>query len=313
MNFNARITLAIRNFFKKYGKFIAIAIIIWIIVIIINNYIKDLPKTVSLQNTYTPDTAVISSDEVPSQYEETIKSTIKQYFDYCNAKQYQSAYDMLTDNCKSYLYGNELQYFKQYIDSIFTTSKIYNIQNFSNVKTTYIYDINIIDDIGATGTSGDYQPYKEKLSLTKDGDIFKISNNGYIENDQLNLSNEDNYLKMRVTSKDVSYKKEAYNVEIKNKTDSYLVISDNTVGAEITLNLGDGEKRTASNLTNAEVVLKPGETANFVFIFNKYYDDGNTPTEINLNTIRLLNSYSGESEDTTSEATKVVSFNMALK
>ncbi len=313
MNFNARFILTIRKFFKKNGKIIIIGLVIWAIVIIVNNYIKNLPKTISLKNTYTPDIAVITSDSVPSQYENKIKETIKQYFDYCNTKEYQLAYDMLTDDCKTYLYGNDVQYFKNYIDEIFTTNKIYNIQNFSNVKSTYIYDINILDDIGATGTSGDYKIYKEKLSMTKDGDNFKISNNGYIENDELNLSSEDNYLKMKVISKDVSYKKEAYNVEIKNKTDSYLIISDNTIGEEVTLNLGNSDKRTASNLTNAEVVLKPGETENFVFIFNKYFDDGNTPTEINLNTVRLLNLYSGESQNTTSDATKVVSFNIALK
>ena len=40
-----RILLAIRDFWKKYWKYIVIIAVIWIGVIIINDYLKNLQKT----------------------------------------------------------------------------------------------------------------------------------------------------------------------------------------------------------------------------------------------------------------------------
>lgn len=312
MNLNAKITLKIKNFFRKNKKIIITVAIVWTIIIIINQYLKNLPTNIGLKNTYTPDTAVITSDSVPTKYQAKIKQTIDDYFNYCNKQNYDQAYDLLTDDCKSYLYNNDVNIFKKAIQTIFNGEKIYNIQNYSNVGKVYIYDINILDDIGATGTTGGYTPYKEKLTMHLDsGDNFKISNNGYIENKVLNLSNEDGTMKMNIESKDLSYTREGYNVEITNKTDSYLIISDNNVSSEITLTV-NGEQRTATNLTTSEVILRPGETNNFLFIFDKYYDDGNTATKLSLNDVRVIDNYIKGSTDTDTKAKDKFSFNINL-
>ena len=310
MNLNSRITMAIRNFFKKYGKIILIVFVIWLIIFLINQYLKKLPKETSMINTDIP--KIDDGGNVPSRYVGTINQTVETYFNYCNTKQYEKAYNMLTKQCKEYMYGDDLSLFQQYVDSIFKQTKIYNLQNYSNIENTYIYDLVILDDIESTGTTEGYEPYKEKIAIRKENDEFKISNQGYIESKTYNKVAEDENLKVTVKSKDVSYSREGYNVTITNKTDRYIVIVDNTINKEITLNLGD-QKRTAVNYSNASLVLNPGETRNEVFIFDKFYDDGKEPTEIYLENLRILDEYNENMKDTAGVASRMYSYGISLK
>ncbi len=313
MNFNSKVTIALRKFFKKYGRIILVVFVIWLIIFLINQYLKKMPKQSSMLNTYTPDSPIIEKGgSVPKRYIENINLTVEKYFNYCNDKNYEQAFNLLTDDCKSYVYDNDISIFQQYVDNIFNTKKIYNLQNYSNVDGTYIYDMMILDDIEATGTTGGYEPYKEKIALKRIDDGFKISNQGYIENKDCNVVSEDENIKITIKSKDISYRKEGYNVTLTNKTDRYIVILDNTIREEITLNLGD-QKRKVTNYSNASLILNPGETKNEVFIFDKFYDDQKNPQEISLENVRILENYGIDVENTVDNANRMYSFNISLK
>ena len=126
---------------------------------------------------------------------------------------------MLTEDCKSYLYSNSIDEFREYVDEVYNKSKIYNIQNYSNVGNVYIYNIRIIDDIMSSGTTGGYETYQEKIALMSENGEMKIANQGYIGKEIFsNIVGEDDYLKVKVLSKNMSYAREEYTVQINNKT-----------------------------------------------------------------------------------------------
>lgn len=310
MNLNSKITLGIHNFFKKHSKTILIIGVTWLAIIIINSYLKTKPKETEIVKTYNPDNPIVDDNgSVPQRYRNTIKETINKYFDNCNSKQYESAYKMLTAECKSFLYESNIENFKQYVDEVFNEKKIYNIQNYSNFGDVYIYDIHILNDIESTGTTDGYNDYIEKLIVTKEDNQFKISNQGYIGNKQLNISAEDDSMKVTVNSRDMSYQKESYNIEIKNKTDKYIIIANNEYNNEVTLEMGN-ESRKATNISNSTLVLAPNETKEFVFIFNKFYDDKLESLEIDFNIIRLVEKYNASGTNVPIEQ---YSFNVSLE
>ena len=283
-----RFLLALRNFWKKHWKAIIIVIVVWITLIIINAYLRNRPEETTTTNTYFPDLPVIDyGGTVPKSKQDEVNNTIDSFFNYCNKKEYQNAYNLLTEDCKQYIYRNSIEEFMQYVDSIYTSTKIYNLQNYSNVDDVYIYDINILDDIMSTGTTGGYQEYKEKIALIEINSEMKISNQGYIGKVTFNnITGEDGNIKIRVLNKNMSYAREEYEVEITNKTDGYVLIGNGNIANEVTLNLGD-QSRPALGIINNNMLLAPGETTTYYLLFDKYYDDGKTPTEINFNLIRL--------------------------
>ena len=179
MNINSRITLAIRKFFKKYGKIIGIVFFIWLAIFLVNQYLLNKPKEIELKESYTPDIPIMNdTKEVSKSDAKKIHELVDQYFNYCESKEYQKAYDLLTDDCKEYVYENDLNNFKEYVDEIFKQGKKYNIQDYSNVDNIYLYILTILDDVESSGTTGGYNTYQERIALVKNEkeNEFKISN-----------------------------------------------------------------------------------------------------------------------------------------
>ena len=307
MNLGARFTLFVRNFIKKYGRKLGIVFGVWVVLFSANQYLKSKNTgNNTLSYTYTPDTPVMSqTSNLAGDDIEEINSAVNKYFAYCNNKDYQSAWNILTDDCKAFLFENNLETFQRYVDSAFEQRKTYNLQNYSNVENTAVYILTYLPDIEKTGTSTGYDTYSERVAFVKDSDRYKLSISNFIRTDKYNTVYEDEYIKATVTSKDISYTRENYKVTIENKTDYFLLIANDSMKNEVTLNLGD-EERSAINIGLNEVFVSPKGKENTEFTFTKYFDDGDDPTEIKLNAIRIY-------EQGNMQPLKVVSSNIKLQ
>ena len=311
MNNIARIRIAIRNFFKREGKIITTIFIIWLIIFLINQYLKTKPKQIELSTSYTPDLPVMDeTDKISKNDVKTMNEYIKKYIDYCNNKDYDNAYNMLSTSCKSYVYENNEDNFKSYVDKIFSEKREYYTQNFSNVDGIYLYILTIIDDIESTGTTGGYYSYSERIALFKEGNELKLSNDNFIISKDINITKEDDYMKVELISKDIGYDTVAYNLKITNKTlDGYVLISDATYPKEVSLTVGD-QDRGALNLDNNQFYVEPGNTEEMYFTFTKYFDETTNESVLQLNDVRILKNLN--ITDSYNEALKTYSFNIDL-
>lgn len=291
MNLNARFILWARSFIKKYGKIVITVIAVWALVIMINNYLGNREPEKQLQQSYNEDMPIMDGEGVvPQKYRETIKNTINEYFNYCKNKEYEKAYDLLTDSCKESLYENNIELFKEYVDSIYTRNDLtYYIQNYSNYNDYYIYQMFIGEDIEATGTTNQTSNYNEKISLVKnkDDDNFKIGNNNFIESKKVDKIVEETNMKMKINSMDIFYNKEIYNCTFTNRTSNYIVISDLSLDNEITMDRGNGMTK-ALNLANNPLYIAPNSTKNYSIWFRKYYDQSDESKTIKLNAVRII-------------------------
>lgn len=314
MNVNSKVTMSFRNFIKKHGLKVLIVFLVWLVLFIINQYLKNNPEIEQATNSYNPDIAVMDDNgDVPTRYRSDIKQTIDNFFNYCKNEDYEKAFNILSDDCKRYIYSNNIENFKTYVKSKYNSNKTYYIQNYSNVKNIYIYDYYIIDDIEATGATDGYSESREKLAISKVNDEYRISNQGYVGSYEYNnVTAEDENMKVRVTSKEMSYQKEGYNITITNKTDKYILISDGTYTDAVTLNIGD-QLRNATNTSNATMVVEPNTTKELTFIFDKFYDDGKNPTEINFNDVCIFENYNTSLTPESEENQKLYSFNIKLR
>lgn len=292
MGYWSKLRLKTINFCKRNKKAIFIFIIIWLIVIIINMILKNRqPKIEQPSTTYTPHISVLDDEkETPEKYQKPIENLVDTYFNYCNNGEYEKAYDLITTDCKKKNYPT-LEQFKSYIDEVFEgKKKIYNIQNYSIVDNKYIYDIRILDDILANGTTDGYYYYEEKFVLIEENGDFKLSIAQYIGEEKPNVKIEDDNIIVEVLNKSVDYETETYTIKVTNKTDNFIVISDNTQKNEIVLDLGE-QTRKPTNMVTANFFVKPNSSKTQEVVFNKFYDDGLTAKKIILGSIRVLKEY----------------------
>ena len=299
------IKLKIMRFFRKHKKKIIIILIIWAIVIAINYYLKNRPKIVVPKTTYDPHSPVMdNTDDVPEKYKEPISNLVHNYIEYCNNKDYESAYNLLSKEFKE-KYCDNIEDFKEYVDNIFSTKKIYNIQNFSNINNTYVYRVRLLEDILESGTTDDYKYSEEKYVIKEEDGILKMSLNGYCGKEDMDVDVEDDNMQIKILKKDIQYDKTTYTVEIKNKTSNYIVIADTLTNDEIQIKLPN-EQRTAKYLTNADICILPNSTETFEFTFDEYFDDNQEPTNLIFNTIKILPEYTGREENIQKEIENAV-------
>lgn len=305
MNYWLDIRLKIRDFFRRHKKKIYIAICIWAVVFAVNYFMKNRKKIELPFTTYQPHSPVIdTTDAVPEKYKEPISKLIESYIEYCNNKEYENAYNLLGTAFKE-LYCKDLESFKKYVDNNFKTKKIYNIQNFSNVNNVYIYNVRFMDDILASGTTDGYEYAEQKFAIREENGELKISLNGYCGAEDLNIDVEDDFLKIKVTRKDIEYDKEVYTVEVKNKTNYFAVLADNTENNEVLLQLPN-ERRKIKNITNANLVVLPHDTKTMKLMFTKYIYDNEEASSIIFDTIRILPEFTGETENAAKEKEKAI-------
>ena len=307
------------RFFRKNGKKIIIGLIIWTIIIVINYILKyidkdqlDIPST-----TYTPHVTVLDNTEsVPEKLEEPIENLVQTYFNYCNNGEYENAYNLLTDNCKSDVFAGNVDNFKQYVESIFQNKKrIYNIQSYSIVDKTYVYTIRILEDILATGTTDGYSYYEEKIVMLEENGALKLSVYNYAGAQNIDTIAEDDFMKVEIIKKTMYYETEVYTVKFTNKTDHIIVIADRTETPEIAIDLGE-QTRNIINLTYGNIVIWPNEVKTKELEFTKFYDDGVQTKSVILNAVRVLNSYTGKNSTLQSEldnAVKLYSITIPIK
>lgn len=310
MNF-LDLRLKVRNFFKKYKKLLIIIIIVWAIIIAINYFLKQLNENQKPTTTYEPNKAVMDDSEVPKALQEPINNLIGEFVGYCNDKNYETAYSMIDADCKEISYPT-IDSFKAYVDNIYTTKKIYNIQNFSNVDNNYIYNVRILDDIMATGTNGNgYLYYEEKFVLKDTDQGLKLSIGGFIEKRELNISTEDEYLKIEIPYKIVEYDTETYVVKITNRTQNPIVLLDDSISNEIELSLGN-QRRNMQNSSENLIMVNARESKTVKLYFTKFVDDGNIPEKLMFNAVRVLQSYAGNEQNTVDNAIDKYSLNIDL-
>lgn len=288
---------AIRNW-NKNSKKILIVILAIVIIITINQILKRMPKKIDPPKiTYTPHISVVQEEEVPKKYQEPIANIIQRYVNFCNNKEYDKAYGLITEECKKAYYPT-LEQFTGYVNYVFQgKKKSYDIQSYSIVDNIYVYRIRIFDNFMATGTTDGFAYYEEKFILKEEDGNIKLSIGEFISQDNPQIVVEDEYMRVRITERTVDYESETYKIVVENKTDDkYIVIADGTQANEVKIDLGSRQDLADDVLEY--FVVAPGKFRVEEVKFTKYYDSANETQGIVFGAIRILEKYDSKQKTT---------------
>ena len=184
---------------------------------------KEEVSTTQSQSTYKPQETIIQGQDVPKEKQETNENVMDNFIKYCNSKEIEKAYNLLTEECQELLFNSDIENFKQsYVDKIFTTKKVYNMQSWIQSSIGYTYKVRITDDMLATGNTGEAIEAYYTI-VNKDGQS-KLNLNSYIG--KLNINEEvtlDN-ITIKVISKNCYMDYEIYEVKVENKTDKAIIL-----------------------------------------------------------------------------------------
>lgn len=289
--------IKIREFFRKYKYIIILVIIGFTIVIAVNETLKRYEPPVIPQTSYNPNKPIINEkEEVPEEEHESIQKLFDEYVGYCNNKEYEKAYNMLSTKCKEVVYP-KIENYKIYIDAVFDQKKIYNIQNMSNIDGDYIYRVRFLDDILATGLTGEDGLWYDEdiITVVTENNEKKLNIRKYIKSEEINRIFEDEYMKIEIEDRDVQYEAETYHLKISNRSEYIIVLSDFTEPNEVVIQAG-GMISSYEKEYNNKIVIKPGQTGYYTLMFDKSYDLSSKTQSMKFNKVRILKSYTGNEE-----------------
>lgn len=286
--------IKIIHWFRNNGKIAFIAIVIFVTIFIINRYLMTHDSITVPNTTYTPQVSIMDEkSSAPLTVQTTAEQMIEEYVGYCNEGDYKRAFNMLSKDCQKYGFNDNLKEFAEYVLKKMPTPKKYSIQNYSNYKGYYIYEIKYIDDILSTGlTNQTYNYSVEKIVFSKnDQNSYDMSTGNFIKYDKINNVLENDYLKVDVIDRVTRYSVEAYTVKFTNRTDSTVVIADNLISDEVKLVLPQ-EYRSLENV-DYEIVLNPGQNITTQLYFTKFFDDDDVSQGLLFNAVRVIENYKG--------------------
>lgn len=308
MKLKADIELKLRRFFRKYGKILIVIGVIVAIIIGVDRLLKLRMKNEKPQTTYNPQISVLdSSDKVPNKVQKSFEDFIDEYINYCNNQEYDSAYSMISEDCKNDYFGS-LSDFKSYVKNKFTSKKNYAIQSYSIYNKKYIYTVKLFDDFLATGLTGNSYRYQEEKIVASYDDkhnlVFSVGN--FIEKNSIESVQENQYLKVDVKNQVIQYDYEQYSIKLTNKSEYYIIIQNGEAeDKEIQINLGQ-EYRPNEN--SDEIILKPGEAITIKPVFQKFWDDKDETKAIVFSSVRIVEPIDDENYNTIDKMSMTMGF-----
>lgn len=232
-----------------------------------NNAISDIDTNTM---TLTTNKSVVTGENISTNQLKDAITVINDFISYCNNKELQEAYDLLTEECKSQMY-NTVDIFEQaYYNNIFGgESKNCSVENWVNDT----YRVNITEDILATGKSNDGYSKQDYITVVKVEDKYKLNINNYIGYTQINNTTDGNDISMEVVSKNTYMNYEEYTIKVTNNTENTILL-DSRVDAK-SLYLQDSNEVQYSSysheLTEPMLKVSSGHTKELTIKFYSSY------------------------------------------
>lgn len=169
----------------------------------------------------TTNQSVVTGENVSSNKLKTQAGVIDQFISYCNERNLQEAYDLLTDECKEQIY-NSLEIFEQaYYNDVFGgETKTATVENW--VDNTY--RVRIVDNLLATGKSNDGYAKQDYITVKKTGEDYKLNINNYIGYTEIGKTTQKDDISVEIVSKNTFMDYEEYKIKVTNNTDKDIKI-----------------------------------------------------------------------------------------
>ena len=175
-------------------------------------------QQVRSQTSNTEQTNTIQSNNASSQTTNTTSRTdiIKQFITYCNKKDIEKAYDMISNECKEQMYKNIEDFKRLYYDNTFENqTKDTSIDNWAD--NTYL--VYFKESALATGKVKDENQKGDYITVVKDDENnYKLNINSYIGYKEINKTEEKENMKINVICKNVYMDYEEYTIKATNNS-----------------------------------------------------------------------------------------------
>lgn len=289
---------------KQIILIIAFIAFIFIIIQITNHFLENKENQRAenqARDPYKPSQSVLTGEVVSEEITEKNTQIIEQFVEFCNQKEYENAFGLLSDDCKEIVFNNDVNLFiSNYYNINFQDRKTYNLELWMNTSDIYTYQITYYqDNILATGGENMGQNTEDYISIVKQKDEEKLNINGFIKKINMNQSIRQGDVEIAVNSRIIYKNYETYNITAGNYSNETVLLSDRQDNKKICLVDNRDVEYSSFIYENGveELTLKPGYANRIQIRFNKMYHMSTTIKAIKFQDIILNHNTNIENEN----------------
>lgn len=182
-----------------------------------------LERTNTAKDALISNKSIISDTNVSEKNMETEINIIDDFINYCNNKDINNAYNLLTEECKELMYPTVEDFYKSYYSITFNNeNKTYTIENWSGNT----YQVMITEDILLTGKVNNSITRQDYMTIiSKDGEK-RLNINSYIGRKKINKITTKNYIEFVILNKDIYMDYEVYNFKVTNNSNNKILLDN---------------------------------------------------------------------------------------
>lgn len=286
---------------QAFWGIIIVIVLIFAFIRILNSWAReknrnpDTSKQLAQNEVYYQESqSLVSGGSVSEYNRDTYGSLITNFLNYCISGNTEKAYELLSDDCKRLLYPSLQRFENSYYIEKFDTPKTYKFQSWTSEKAN-IYLIKLYEDSLSTGNATLNEYIEDYYSVVKENGTAKLNINRYVKTEEINKSNKNNNIDIKVDSIDYYMDYCICNITVENTALDDIVLdakidSDSTYlltvkGAKLISLLYEKnlEDLVVNSNSKKKIDIKFNasysdyllfETINFNEIVRDYYNDG---------------------------------------
>ena len=249
--------------------------------------LEERNETNIVSQIYSPEKTVISGVNISKEEYEKENNLAQTFVDYCNEQKLESAYGLLTEECKEKLYPTVQDFKEKYYDIIFQEDRIYSLQSWVSKGNCNTYRISYTGDFMATGDYDGTKKFEDYITVVTDKNgNKKVNVNSYIKTEEINKQTQLKNLEVETIYCDTYMNYVIYKIRVRNLTDKDILLDSLENYDNIKL-VGTNEatyRLDKSNLRLNELIIDANEQKEITLKFFKVYG-----SEVRGKSIKFLN------------------------
>lgn len=214
--------------------------------------------------------STVTGEGISSQQKEEL-TYIDDFIEYCNEKNLQEAYNLLSEDCKEQLYPTLEDFETSYYDTVFNgETKTVGVENWVND----IYKVTISDNYLSSGVYSTENNIQDYITIIEEDDeSIKLNINSYIGKKEINKSKESDNIIIEVEESHTFMDYQIYKIKVENNSENTILLDDDISIDAMYLEDENGNKYSAYSheLNDAEITVSPNETKEIeIKYYNKY-------------------------------------------
>ena len=231
-------------------------------------------------NSLISDKSMISGSSISSTKLKSDTDIIDKFMTYCNNKELEKAYDLLSEDCKDELFNSKEEFNKLYLSKLFDNKKTYIIENWTNNT----YSVRITEDILSTGNLNNNITKQDYITIVEENNEKRLNINNYIGRTEVNKVSSDNNIKITVLAKDTYFDYEIYSFKIENNSNNMVLLDSKNNTKSIYLLDNNGMKYYFYNneIPDSKLKIQSQGIVDLKIKFNKAYSSTREIKSINF-------------------------------